>query len=306
MVSLNNPAQQSSGPQIWAIGGGKGGVGKSVVSTAAAMALASQGQRCILVDADLGGANLHTLLGIASPSRTISDLFREPRKKLQEILIETPYENLRLISGARAMVNVANLNYLRKLKLIKQMVSLEADHIFVDLGAGSSFNVLDFFLAAHTGVMVVMPTPTAIENAYHFLRAVYFRKLRRVVKDLKVEGLVDSILAEREKSGIRSPRDLIADLQHRDRTVGEKIQHEMMFFQPHLIINQVQRPEDRNLGKEMALACRDFLGIEITVAGTIRSDERVSRALISRQQVLTTYPNSPFVKDMRRIVQKWV
>lgn len=302
MTGPADSAKQTSGARIWAIGGGKGGVGKSVVSTGIAMTLASQGKRCIMIDADLGGANLHTFLGMAHPSHTLSDLFRKQVSGLQDILLPTPYANLWLISGARAMLDMANPSYLQKMKVIRQIFALHADHIFIDLGAGSSFNVLDFFIAAHDGVMVVMPTPTSIENAYHFLKAVYYRKLRKVVRQLKAERLVDSALSDKVLCGIRSPRDLMIDLKRRDPVVGAQIVQAMKPFSPRLIVNQVQRNEDRDLGEKIALACRDFFGIEVTVPGSVRTDERVLMALKSRRPVLDMFPNCPFADDVRRIV----
>lgn len=302
MTEVADSLKQPSGPRIWAIGGGKGGVGKSVVSTGIAMTLARQGQRCIMLDADLGGANLHTFLGMAHPQHTLTDLFRKRVAGLQDILLPTPYDNLWLISGARAMLDMANPSYMQKMKVIRQIFSLHADHIFIDLGAGSSFNVLDFFIAAHEGVMVVMPTPTSIENAYHFLKAVYYRKLRKVVRDLKAERLVDTALSEKVISGVRSPRELLLDLKRRDPVVGEKIVRAMLPFRPRLIVNQVQREEDRHLGQKMSLACRDFFGIDMTVPGVVRTDERVLLALKSRRPVLDMFPSCPFADDVRRIV----
>ncbi len=302
MTGSADSEKQASNPQIWAIGGGKGGVGKSVISTGIAMTLASQGKRCIMIDADLGGANLHTFLGMSHPSHTLSDLFNKQVNGLQDILLRTPYDNLWLISGARAMLDMANPSYLQKMKVIRQIFTLHADHIFIDLGAGSAFNVLDFFIAAHEGLMVVMPTPTSIENAYHFLKAVYYRKLRKVVKQLKAEPLVNSALNEKVIRGLRSPRDLMLDLKRRDPAVGEQIAQAMMPFSPRLIVNQVQRNEDRELGMKIALACRDFFGIEVTVPGVVRTDDRVLMALKSRRPVLDMFPNSPFADDVRRIV----
>lgn len=288
--------------KIWAIGGGKGGVGKTALTTGIAMTLAGQGRRCIMIDADLGGSNLHTFLGMSPPQRNISDLFRDSGRHLRDILLATPYDNLSLISGARAMHNLANLKHTQKEKLIRQIFSLEADYIFIDLGAGSSFNVLDFFIAANDGLVVVTPTPTSIENTYHFLRAAYFRKLRQVIRSLKAETLVDSSLDDKNKSGIRSPRDLVLDLRRRDPGIGEAIDREMMSFSPGLIINQAQRYENRHLGKEIALASKDFLGINLRLSGTVRADEQVLMALNARQPVLSMFPNSPFAEDVRRIV----
>lgn len=303
MTASVHTGHKTLAPSIWAVGGGKGGVGKSVLTTSIAMTLAAQGRRCIMIDADLGGANLHTFLGMSPPKHSISDLLRDPGKKLQDILLATPFDNLSLISGARAIHNVANLKHMQKEKLIRQLFTLDADYIFIDLGAGSSFNVLDFFIAATNGLVVVTPTPTAIENTYHFLRAAYFRKLRQVIRDLKAEGLLDSSLDEKEKTGIRSPRDLMLALQRSDPEVGAHIDQAMLLFNPGLIVNQAQRHEKRNLGREIALACKDFLGINLTLAGIVRADEQVLLSLNSRRPVITTYPNSSFAEDVRRVVQ---
>ncbi len=295
--------KQATVPRIWAIGGGKGGVGKSVISTGIAMTLASQGHRCIMIDADLGGANLHTFLGMGQPRDSLSDLFRTQGKKLQEVILATPFDNLWLISGARALLNIANLNYLQKNKMIRQIFSLPADHIFIDLGAGSSFNVLDFFIAAHDGLLVVTPTPTSIENAYHFLRAVYFRKLRNVIRDLKVAALVDSVFSDKD-TGLRTPLELMTELKRLDRSVGEQIDRKMMLFSPQIIVNQAQEYEDRDLGGEIVLACRDFFGIKLKVAGIVRTDDRVLMSLKSRRPVLEMFPNCFFAQDMRRITRE--
>jgi len=303
MTDQPGSANQLRKPCVWAVGGGKGGVGKSAITTSIALTLARRGQRCILVDADLGGANLHTFVGMLNPERTLSDLFRKKYDGLQDILLPTKFENLWLISGAKALLDMANPAHVQKLKVIRQIFSLNADHIFIDLGAGSAFNVLDFFLAANEGLMVVMPTPTSVENAYHFLKAVYYRKLKRVVKSLKAELLVDSVLAEKVERGIRSPRDLVRDIQSINPDVGLTLAKEMSTLTPRLIINQVRRGEDLDLGSKIAMACRDFFAIEMKVSGNIRSDERVLASLKARRPTLDMFPNSPFADDIERVVR---
>ena len=304
MTQQAGTAQQQPKPRIWAVGGGKGGVGKSVITTSIAITLARHGQRCIMVDADLGGANLHTFVGLANPKRTLADLFRREVEGLHEILLATPFENLWLISGAKALLDMANPVYGLKMKIIKQIFSLHADHIFIDLGAGSSFNVLDFFLAAREQMLVVMPTPTSVENAYHFMKAVYYRKLRRAVREFRAEALVDEALSEKVQHGIRSPRDLMQDLMQRDPDVGEDIYRRMRGFRPRLIVNQVRRSEDRDLGEKMAMACRDFFDIAMDVPGTVRGDERVLASLKARRPVLDMFPHSPFADDIIALTRR--
>ncbi|PLX77254.1 MAG: ATP-binding protein [Desulfuromonas sp.] len=303
MTDPTRSEQHEHKARIWAVGGGKGGVGKSVVTTSMAIALARRGERCILVDADLGGANLHTFVGMNNPERTLTDLFRKDVAGLKDILLSTRFPNLWLISGARALLDMANPAYQQKMKVIRQIFSLHADHIFIDLGAGSSYNVLDFFLAAHEGVMVVVPTPTSVENAYHFLKAVYYRRLKKVVRKLGAEKLVDNLLAEKVQRGIRSPRDLVRDIQSNSREIGLALAEQMAELRPRLIINQVKRGEDLTLGTKISAACRDFFAIDVDMAGNIRTDERVLASLKARRPTLDMFPSSPFADDLERVVR---
>ncbi len=101
-------------PRIWAVGGGKGGVGKSLLAVNLGVALARSGKRCILLDADFGGANLHTLLGLSNPSVTLTDLLTRKAPRLSDVVVPTQTPGLFLISGSRAQLDQANI----KLSLI--------------------------------------------------------------------------------------------------------------------------------------------------------------------------------------------
>src|SRR4030065_2962674 len=84
-------------PRIWAVGGGKGGVGKSVISTNLGVALAKRGYRCILVDADLGGANLHTMVGIPNPAKSLTELFPKDAGNLADFQGPNRSQHARLL-----------------------------------------------------------------------------------------------------------------------------------------------------------------------------------------------------------------
>ena len=177
MGTATNPTAPT--PRVWAIGGGKGGIGKSVIAANLAVVLAQRGCRVVLIDADLGGANLHTILGVPARGPTLSDFLHRRSERLCDILVPTATAGLSLVSGSRAPVDSANPRYAQKVRLLRHIATLPADHAVLDLGGGSSFNMLDFFLAADHGVVVVVPEATSVENAYHFLKAAYFRRMRR-------------------------------------------------------------------------------------------------------------------------------
>lgn len=177
--------------KIWAIGGGKGGVGKSLVTANTAIALANRGFKVIAIDLDLGGANLHTCLGVGVPPKTLSDYITGKANSLQELIVATSIPNLGLISGAQDEIGMANLKNIQKNKIINNLNQLDADFILVDLGAGTSNNTLDFFIAADRGIIVSLPEPTSIENVYRFIKSVFFRRLKMVEDFLNIQPLID-------------------------------------------------------------------------------------------------------------------
>src|SRR5215471_12704007 len=101
-------------PLVVAVGGGKGGIGKSVISANLAVALAKQGAQVVAVDADLGSANLHTLFGIDHPDASIQALIDGRVQRLDELAIGTDVPRLRLIAGSVAVPGAANLQHARK------------------------------------------------------------------------------------------------------------------------------------------------------------------------------------------------
>jgi flagellar biosynthesis protein FlhG len=288
-------------PRIWAVGGGKGGVGKSVIAANLGVVLAEAGHRVVLVDADLGGANLHTLLGIANPQATLSDFIARRVKKLDEIMMPTAHEQLWLVSGARALLEMANPKHTQKTKILRHVSALPADHVILDLGAGSAFNVLDFFLAARRGILVVTPEATSVENAYHFLKAAFFRKLKRAEPRHRVRTAINQAMQERDGRPIRSPRDLITRVMLIDPIAGAGVLAESSTFNPALLVNRIERPDDQKLGTEICTACRDYFGNEMGCLGHIPTDRLLARSVQERRPAATLYPESPFVRSLRSI-----
>jgi flagellar biosynthesis protein FlhG len=293
-----------TGPTVWAIGGGKGGVGKSVITANLAIALARRGRRTIVVDADLGGGNLHTILGIRKPHRTLSDFLNRAVPNLSDVLCPTPYRNLSLVSGSGAFLAMANPKHSQKERLLRQIRTLEADDLLLDLSAGSAYNVLDFFLEARRGIVVVIPEPTSIENAYHFLKAAFFRALSRAARDPQVRHAVEQVMKERERLEVHSPRELIARVASLDRLAGRALEEQARSFQPLLIVNQARTPEHRRMGTDIALACREYLGTEVEYLGAVSRDENVHTAVSQRQPVLELHPYCSFARDVEALAAR--
>ncbi len=287
------------GPRVWAIGGGKGGVGKSVVAANLAATIARTGARVALVDADLGGANLHTMVGVPSPKKNLSDFVARRASSLAEIMQPTPVENLWLVSGARALLETANPNWGQKGKILRHIRKLDVDHVFLDLGAGTAFNVLDFFIVARRGILIVVPEATSVENAYFFIKAAYFRTLKQAQPRQQVKAAVEAAMKSNGRTAIRTPRDLMARVMMIDAEAGAALMEAASTFSPSLIVNRVERSEQARLGAEMGSACRDYFGIHLRCLGTLPMDNLVRRSVDQRRPAVELFPQSTFAAAIR-------
>lgn len=152
----------------------RGGVGKSLLSANLSLALAKRGKKVVLVDLDLGGSNLHLLMGMRALPEGLGTFLKDS-SQFSDILLPTEYENLTFIAGDTEMPELANLSHQQKVLIIKNLLSLKADYLIIDLGAGTSFSTIDFFLMSNRGIVITTPTLTATMNAYLFLKNAIFR-----------------------------------------------------------------------------------------------------------------------------------
>jgi len=156
--------------RIITITSGKGGVGKTNVATNMAIAYGQMGKRVILIDADLGLANVNVMMNLI-PQYNLYHVIRK-QKKMSEIILETEY-GIRLIAGASGFSKIANMNEEERNSFISEMYTLsDADIIIIDTSAGVSKNVLGFVAAADEVVIVTTPEPTSITDAYGIIKII--------------------------------------------------------------------------------------------------------------------------------------
>ncbi len=148
---------------------GKGGVGKTNIVINLAIALAKQKKRVVILDADLGLANVDVLLNI-NPKYNLYH-FLERHKRLDDIIVEGPL-GIRIIPGASGIARLANLTHNERYQIIDELNRLQADadFILIDTSAGISKNVLSFLSASDLVILVTTPEPTAITDAYAVIK----------------------------------------------------------------------------------------------------------------------------------------
>jgi len=287
--------------EIIAIGGGKGGVGKSFVASNLGILLAKAQHRTILIDADLGGANLHTCLGVQAPEATLSDFVNYPNVRIEDVILRTSLENLLLISGAQDFLGIANPKYSQKMRLLRAIEGLNVSYIILDLGAGTTNNTLDFFLMADRGVLVVLPEPTSIENAYRFIKSALLRKLKTLAQDPQVRMVIEKAMDKKNDLGIRSPVELLEHVHRLDQRLGAQLEEAMTTFHPSIVLNQVRSLTDVRVGYSMQAACEKFFGIRVNFLGYLENDDQVWQSIRRRQPITLNGDNSKSARNLRTI-----
>ncbi len=264
---------------IWSIGGGKGGIGKSITAVNLGVALAMRNRKVILVDADLGGANLHTYFGIKYPERGLEDFIRGRFKSLQDVAIPTDVDGLSLISGASEFVGIANPHYQQKQRLINHIRRLTADNIIVDLGAGTSYNVLDFFSISDEGIIVLVPEPAAIQNAYIFLKSFVYRRLERTFADNPdIARLIKESTVAKGRERANTFPDLCERIARVDRGVAQKALSEIKRYSPKLILNMAVSEGDLRAVELFVNASKTFLSMDVEFVGALYSNREIKNS----------------------------
>lgn len=295
-----NPKAQNLAPAfnsttIWAVGGGKGGIGKSFISSSIAICLTRMGKSVTLVDLDLGSANLHTCLGMKIPSQTLSDFVSGRVQNLNDVAAPTEIPGLNFISGFNDALNIADLDRSNKDRLVSALRSLRTQYVILDLGAGTSENTLDFFLAADQKVIAVTPEPTSIENAYRFMKSSFYRKLRQAESELGIQALIETAMDAKNQLGIKSPADLVRYVASVDAAAGARLNEKIADFSMQILLNQVRTRQDTELGHSMRSVCKKYFGIETEYIGYIDHDNAVWQSLRKRRPLVIEYPYSSIV-----------
>jgi flagellar biosynthesis protein FlhG len=289
--------------QIWSIGGGKGGIGKSLLTAALGWQLARMGRRVVLVDADLGGANLHTCLGLPGPERTLGDFIQRRVDKIDDVVVDTPFPRLRLVSGASDFLGAANIKYQQKVRVLNRVRSLDVDVVLIDLGAGTSHNIIDFFLVSDIGILTVVPEPTSIENGYRFIKSALYRRLRGAATTEAAREVIDAALDPKNAAGIRSPLELLAAVEKESAESVVPLRRAMAEFQPRFVVNQVRGTPDGAVGHQLVTACARHLGIRASYAGAVRYDDAVWQCVRRRRLFAAEDPDTRAAQDVGHVAR---
>lgn len=192
-------------PRVIAVSSGKGGVGKTNVVANLAFAFTQMGKNVLVLDADLGLANINVLLGL-NPRYTIEHLLKK-EKGMFDILIKGP-GGMYILPASSGVLELVELNEGQKLFLLNEMdlIAENVDFLLIDTSSGISSNVLYFNLAAEESIVIATPEPTSITNAYALIKVLFLKYNK---KNFSI--LINSAQSEKEAKEVYKKISAISD-----------------------------------------------------------------------------------------------
>lgn len=268
------------------VGSGKGGTGKSMIIANLALLLARQGRRVCLVDLDLGGPDIHILYGIMRPAATLTDFLTRKVQDISEVIQTVEYCGVQLIPGTGHTLHTANLSFQEKQRLFRSLETIDTDVLLIDVGAGTNYHALDFFMFSDIQLCVTTPDPTSIMDFYTFLQLATIRKALSSFLSLSDVGT-----ALKENS-FDSLGEVFTMAEAIRPGAKEQAQQALRNFNPLLIVNKVGTGARLNLMKLRKMT-DSYLGIYLPDLGEIPYDREVNASLKAFLPVAEYAPNTP-------------
>ncbi len=281
--------------EIIAVASGKGGVGKSFFSSNLAMSLKTAGNETLLVDADLGGANLHDFVGLKVPGKGLYEFLKE-KIDINSVIAKTP-AGVDFVGGSSDVLGMAHITNFEKLKVLNRLKKLDYKYIILDLGAGTSFNMIDFFNFADKKIMIMNSEPTSLENSYGFLKVALYRKIElHLRKDTKFSDICNKL---RSKSMNYPNIDSITKaLIQVDSTGTGEIRKIVDDYKIGTVLNLVRTRKELNVFYGFESVTKKYLGINIEKLGFMPYDISVSESI----KLMRPY----YINNMRSDVAKCI
>lgn len=274
-------------PELWVVASGKGGVGKTFVSSSLGITLSKLGHSVVILDFDISGANIHTVLGMKPSHNNIRHYF-ENNTPLGDLVTATQFPRLSYIQGFWDSWSPTEFSCDKVQSIIPELKQLKADYIIVDLGAGALESHLEFFKAANEKFLVTNPEPTSIEKSYRFIEAYICHTLKQSATPDSYNKLIETLRMHRQRA-LDKHFSFRAYLKN---NTGFEVDHfEALSTSPiHLIVNSARSQVNHDLGYSMRSVCYKYYDLSIDFLVSLDYDNAVWQSVRSREHVLVAHP----------------
>lgn len=281
LFSLRRAKSKKSESQsrLYAFGGGKGGIGKTFLSSNFGIYLARKGRKTLVVDLDLGGANAHTYLGVSPSGPNLKDYFNEKVKSIKDVVVGTNASNLYVIKGLDDWSSSLKVSEDQVQQMIVDLKASGFDDVIFDLAAGTHKETIEIFLSCEEKIVITTPEPTSIENSYQFLKKSFHRTIIKASEELNCDKQIAKLLTHKERFNIKTPAQLISFLEEREPHIGKVLKKRVYSISPKILINQARSYQDHLLSNSIGKICSQYFSMNCSGLGFINYDSAVWQSI---------------------------
>jgi flagellar biosynthesis protein FlhG len=283
-------------PVTLSVGGGKGGIGKTMIAANLGMVMARLGHSALIIDADLGGSDLHNLLALDNSAPGLGELLTGGGHDLAGLIKPVREPRLYFVPGDACLPNAANPKFQRKRKLFRDISRLPQDFVFLDLGAGSSLTVTDFFLSTPFTLLVMTPERAAEFNAFNFYKNMVYRLLSPLSRDSR--KLAEALALFRERRQGPGSRAMLRLLDSLDRDAEKQVRARLEGIRPKLVLNRLRMIDEFIQARRIQSWAEEDLGLSVEIMAFLPEDEVVRESARSGTPALDLDPRAPFCRAL--------
>jgi flagellar biosynthesis protein FlhG len=232
----------------------------------------------------------------------MEDFLLKRVSRLEDIIIDTQIEGIGLICGADDILGAANPTYAQKVRILNQIEDLPADLVLLDLGAGTSYNVLDFFNYSPGKICLLTSQATSLQNVYGFIKSGLYRQItREFAKNSLVLDLLVQTDVKNSDAGVESVNDVLLRLKEAEPESYYKLLQLLKDFQIFLVVNMVKGEKDFQAGLIIEKVCTSFLSLKPRVLGQLSHDPAVEGAVNQMMPFPLRQENSQAARDLEKM-----
>jgi flagellar biosynthesis protein FlhG len=287
----------STPARIIAVGGGKGGVGRTLLASGLAVFIASIGKKVLLVDGHPHRAPLGAIFGVARSSPHAAPWAPHASGERGH---ETVVANVRLLEGAAGRGPPPGRRRMREIA-----ARCGADLCVVDLGPGVSARTLDVMLDADAAITVATPEPEAVEEVYRFLRHAFAHRLMRRLRAMGHDAGVARLRTMLRAAGAAPlPVEIAEALSRAEPDLARVVWGEFANGRVRLVMNESRARADLELGEAMVRVAQRPLGPTLEYLGAVEFDDAVFLAARRRRPVLLDAPSAKASRNLERVARR--
>ena len=216
------------------------------------------------IDLDLGGSNLYSYLGLENKYAGIGDYLISKKGKLIDYLVQTNIPNLKYLAADHRVTFLANIAFAQKVKLINEIKNIRADYIVIDLGAGTTFNTLDYFDFSNNGFVITTFEKPAILNTLSFIKNFIHRvALKEIRQNHTINADINKAYKNLTGDDFLTINDIIEIVDKVDAALASKIVTLTRSYQPRIIFNRGNHPDQLEVITHLQSSIKKFLSVDL-------------------------------------------